>query len=79
MADDNKRGTIESAYIQFGDWLVEASTLSEETIEWLTWYNSLETAEQAAISAIPADLLVSSKIILNEDGEAFGANEYEKP
>ena len=30
--------------------------LSEETLEWLEWYNQLSEAEQLAISFIPSDL-----------------------
>jgi len=30
--------------------------LSEETLEWLEWYNQLSKAEQLAVSYIPSDL-----------------------
>lgn len=36
--------------------MIDASNLSEETIEWLVWYNQLSKEEQMAISAIPAEL-----------------------
>ena len=65
-------------YIQFGDKLVEKKALSQETIEWLTWYNSLSTDEQAAISTVPADLMVASGIAKSGDSEALGTELEEK-
>lgn len=59
-------------YIQFGDKLVEKKALSQETIEWLAWYNGLSTDEQLAVSAVPADLLVASGIAQSGDIEALG-------
>ena len=52
--------------------LVEKKALSQETIEWLAWYNSLSTDEQLAVSAVPADLLVASGIAQSGDIEALG-------
>ena len=65
-------------YIQFGDKLAEKKALSQETIEWLTWYNSLSTDEQAAISTVPADLMVASGIAKSGDSEALGTELEEK-
>lgn len=42
--------------IRYGDKWYSQGDLSEETIEWLYWYNSLTEEEQAAISAVPSDL-----------------------
>ena len=58
--------------IQFGDRMVEAENLSEETLEWLTWYNSLPEEEQLKVSAIPPDLLTEAGIAGTEDAAAGG-------
>lgn len=42
--------------VQFHDQIIEKSKLSQDTIEWLEWYNSLTKEEQLAISFIPHDL-----------------------
>lgn len=46
----------EAKIIRFHDKAFNRSDLSEETIEWLEWYNSLSEKEQLAISSIPTDL-----------------------
>ena len=46
--------------VRFGDRMVDADGLSEETLEWLDWYNSLPEEQQLAISAVPPDLLEES-------------------
>lgn len=46
----------ETKIIRFHDKAFNRSDLSEETIEWLEWYNSLSEKEQLAISSIPTDL-----------------------
>ena len=56
--------------IQFGSRLVEADGLSEETLEWLDWYNSLPEEEQLAVSAVPPDLLEPLGLVATEDAEA---------
>ncbi len=48
--------TDETETITFHDKTFLKSDLSEETIEWLEWYNSLPEEEQLAISGIPSDL-----------------------
>lgn len=42
--------------VEFDGQLFSKSDLSEETLEWLKWYNSLSPEEQLAVSSIPADL-----------------------
>lgn len=42
--------------IQFHDKIINKSELSQETIEWLEWYNQLNETEQLSISYIPNDL-----------------------
>ena len=32
------------------------SDLSEETLEWLEWYNSIPQEKQLAVNSIPAEL-----------------------
>ena len=32
------------------------SELSEETLEWLEWYNSIPPEKQLAVNSIPAEL-----------------------
>lgn len=32
------------------------SVLSEETLEWLEWYNSIPPEKQLAVNSIPAEL-----------------------
>lgn len=46
----------DGSLIRYGDKWYSQGDLSEETIEWLYWYNSLTEEEQAAISAVPSDL-----------------------
>lgn len=57
--------------VRFGDRWVDKDSLSEETLEWLSWFNSLSKEEQLAVSAIPSDLLDSSGISATEDAEAI--------
>lgn len=47
--------TGDGSQVRFGEEMIDASNLSEETIEWLVWYNQLSKEEQMAISAIPAE------------------------
>lgn len=42
--------------VVFHDRTFQKSDLSEETLQWLDWYNELTETEQLAISYIPADL-----------------------
>lgn len=42
--------------ITFHDKTFNQSDLSQETIEWLEWYNSISEEEQLAINHIPSDL-----------------------
>lgn len=42
--------------IQFHDKTFDKSDLSQETVDWLEWYNGLTETEQLSISYIPADL-----------------------
>ncbi len=49
--DIGSNGTIE-----FNGQSFSKSDLTEETLEWLKWYNSLSPEEQLAVSSIPADL-----------------------
>lgn len=44
--------------------------LTAETIEWLTWYNSLTEEEQLAVSHVPADLLELEGLANGSDMEA---------
>ena len=55
--------------VRFGDRMVDADGLSEETLEWLDWYNSLPEEQQLAISAVPPDLLEESGLVKTEDAE----------
>lgn len=45
-----------SETVQFHDKTLNKSDLSDETLEWLEWYNGLEETEQLSISYIPHDL-----------------------
>lgn len=48
--------TPEADTVQFHNKTFNKSDLSQETIEWLEWYNGLNETEQLAISSIPSDL-----------------------
>lgn len=61
--------TLEDREVRFGDRMVDADGLSEETLEWLDWYNSLPEEQQLAISAVPPDLLEESGLVKTEDAE----------
>ena len=50
----HREGT--GSQIRFGDKLVDVADLSEETLAWLAWFNSLPQEEQQKVSAIPSDL-----------------------
>ena len=55
--------------VRFGDRMVDADGLLEETLEWLDWYNSLPEEQQLAVSAVPPDLLEESGLVKTEDAE----------
>jgi hypothetical protein len=40
----------------FNEQTFAKADLSEETLEWLEWYNGLTETEQLAVDYIPADL-----------------------
>ncbi|MCM1024706.1 MAG: hypothetical protein NC395_11720 [Prevotella sp.] len=42
--------------VRYGDRTFNSSDLSEETLEWLDWYNSLSEEERLAVSYEPAEL-----------------------
>lgn len=42
--------------VRFGNRWIDADGLSEETREWLSWYNSLPEEEQLAVSYIPPEV-----------------------
>lgn len=48
--------TEEQETIAFHDKTFNKADLSQETIEWLEWYNDLSEKDQLAISYIPSDL-----------------------
>lgn len=56
--------------VKFGDLWVDEYGLSEDTLEWLAWYNSLTKEEQLAISAIPPELIEERGLVTTEDAEA---------
>lgn len=56
--------------VRFGDRWVDADGLSEETLDWLDWYNALPEEQQRAVSSIPPDLLEQSGLAQTEDAEA---------
>lgn len=56
--------------VQFGERMVDSSSLSQETLEWLEWYNSLPSEEQQAVSAIPPDLYEELDYPGTEDAQA---------
>ena len=56
--------------VRFGDRLVDADGLSEETLDWLDWYNALPEEQQRAVSSLPPDLLEQSGLAQTEDAEA---------
>ena len=61
-ADDNR--------VYFAGRWHDKSGLSEDTLQWLAWYNGLSEEEQACISAVPADLLDESGISRTEETDA---------
>lgn len=56
--------------VRFGDRWVNADGLSEETLDWLDWYNALPEEQQRAVSSLPPDLLEQSGLAQTEDAEA---------
>ena len=56
--------------VRFGDRWVDADGLSEETLDWLDWYNALPEEQQRAVSSLPPDLLEQSGLVQTEDAEA---------
>ena len=60
----------ENEVVEFHGQSYNKSDLSEETLEWLEWYNSLSPEEQLAVSSIPADLYTNDGAgTLNSDAE----------
>ena len=68
MVFEHREGT--GRQVRFGDKMVDEGALSEETLEWLEWFNSLPETEQLAISSIPQDLLEAAGIFDAEDQPA---------
>lgn len=67
----NGKSSGESAgQVQFGEKLIDSGNLSQETLEWLEWYNSLPQEEQQAVSAIPHDLYDELDYPDTQDAEA---------
>ncbi len=64
--------------IRFGDRMVDADSLSKETLAWLEWYNSLAEEERMAISMIPPDLYSQLEFPGTEDAEAPSETEQGK-
>ena len=56
--------------VRFGDRWVDADGLSEETLDWLDWYNALPEEQQRAVRSLPPDLLEQSGLAQTEDAEA---------
>ena len=56
--------------VRFGDRWVGADGRSEETRDWLDWYNALPEEQQRAVSSLPPDLLEQSGLAQTEDAEA---------
>ena len=48
--------TDETETVSFHKKILNKSDLSEETIQWLEWYNNLSETEQLSVSHIPNDL-----------------------
>lgn len=65
---EHRAGT--RSQVRFGDRWVDRDGLSEETLDWLVWFNSLSEEEQLSVSAVPPDLLEESGISGTEDAEA---------
>ena len=65
---EHRTGT--GSQVRFGDRWVDRDGLSEETLDWLAWFNSLSEEEQLSVSAVPPDLLEESGISGTEDAEA---------
>ena len=47
---------VENETVEFEGQLFNKSDLSEETLEWLEWYNSIPPEKQLAVNSIPAEL-----------------------
>lgn len=65
---EHRAGT--GGQVRFGDRWVDRDLLSEQTLQWLRWFQSLSEEEQRAVSAIPSDLLDACEISGTEDAEA---------
>lgn len=72
IGSDKTEAEIEdtTGQVKFGDRLINEADLSEETLEWLDWYNGLTEFEQLSISSIPSDLLEKAGISGGEDTSA---------
>ena len=42
--------------VPFRGYLLDEADLSEETLEWLDWFNSLSEEEQLAVDSHPVDI-----------------------
>lgn len=60
----------DGSQVRFGDRWIDGDSLSQETLEWLDWYNGLSELDQLSVSAIPPELLDASGISGAEDAEA---------
>lgn len=64
---EHREGT--GGQVRFGDKLIDADGLSEETLDWLGWYNSLPEEERQKVSAIPTGLLEDAQPTDTEDAD----------
>ena len=48
----------ENETVEFEGQLFNKSDLSEETLKWLEWYNSLPPEKQLTVNSIPAELYI---------------------
>lgn len=65
----------ETETVSFHDKTFNKADLSEETLEWLEWYNALLPEEQLAISSIPKDLYELCDYGELKDAEVSGPTE----
>lgn len=73
FAKEDYKEEIQKLYadrVVFEGRVFKRSELSNDTLEWLEWYNSLDYDTQLAVSFVPPELIDRDEIVIVEDADS---------